>query len=271
MPILKLEGVDLHYKTFGGGPAFLFIAATAWSGAPWELHQVPEFSRDHRVIIYDQRGTGGSATRSKDFSTRRLADDAVALLDHLGVDRAIVCGHSNGGRVAQLLAIEFPARIEKLILASAGATHRSKGIPLNMCLELVQQGYEGHIRNSAIRTGCTKAFHAAHPDRVEAFLAIRTANLPSLETYLGHVIGRAESDTSSRVKEIRAPTLVLVGDDEDHGSASGDTHLYFARMLARDIPNARFVMLPGEGHHYPFYSPEKTNAAIREFLMSSQR
>lgn len=269
MPILKLEDVDLHYKVFGSGPAFLFIAATAWPGAPWELHQVPEFSRDHRVIIYDQRGTGSSRSRNKDFSTRRLTDDVVALLDHLDVDRAIVCGHSNGGRVAQLLAINFPERVGKLILASAGATHSSKGIPLDMCLELVQQGYERHIRNSAIRTGCTKAFYEAHPDRVEAFLEIRTANLPSLETYLGYVVGRAESDTSSRAKEIRSPTLVLVGEDEDHGAASGDTHLYFAHILARDIPNARLVMLPGEGHHYLFYSPEKTNAAIRAYLMTS--
>ncbi len=269
MPILKLEDVDLHYKVFGAGPAFLFIAATAWPGAPWELHQAPEFSRDHRVIIYDQRGTGSSRTSSKDYSTRRLAQDAVALLDHLGIDRAIVCGHSNGGRVAQLLAIDFPDRVGKLILASAGATHSSKGIPLNLCLELVEQGYERHIRNSAIRTGCTKEFHAAHPDRVEAFLAIRTANLPSLETYLGYVIGRADSDTSARLDQIRSPTLVLVGEDEDHGSDSGDTHLYFARILARDIPNARFVMLPGEGHHYLFYSPEKTNTVIREFLSNS--
>src|SRR5580704_9585908 len=98
MPILRLADADIHYKVSGSGPAMLFIAATAWHGAPWELHQVPEFSRDHQVIVYDQRGTGSSSTRSKDFSTRRLAQDAVALLDHLRVERAIICGHSNGGR-----------------------------------------------------------------------------------------------------------------------------------------------------------------------------
>ena len=266
MPVLKLQDADIPYKVFGQGPPLLFLAATAWRGAMWELHQVPEFSRDHQVIVFDQRGTGSSVVRSNDFSTRRLAEDAVALLDHLGVQRAIVCGHSNGGRVAQMIALDFPDRVEKLILASAGGTHSSQGIPLKMCIELVEKGYEAHIRRGAIETGCTKAFYAAHPDRVEAFLKVRTAELPSLEHYLRHVIGRAESDVSSRMSEIRVPTLVMVGDDEDHGSVTGDSHLDFAKMMARGIANAKFVILPGEGHHYPFYSPEKTNKIIRDFL-----
>jgi len=271
MPILQLTDTDIHYKVSGSGPALLFISATAWHGAPWELHQVPEFSRDHQVIVYDQRGTGSSPTRSKDFSTRRLAQDAVALLDHLGIERAIICGHSNGGRVAQLIAIDFPRRVEKLILASAGATHSSKGIPIKMCLELVEKGYERHIRDSAIEAGCTKEFYAEHTDLVEAFLKVRMANLPPLETYLGHVVGRSESDTTSKLKQISAPTLVMVGDDEDHGSASGDTHLHFAKILAREIPGAKFVVFPGQGHHYPFYSPQATNRAIRDFLASSRQ
>jgi len=269
VPVLKLRDADIHYKVSGRGPAFLFLAATAWRGAMWELYQAPEFSRDHQVIVFDQRGTGGSTTSSQDFSTRRLAEDAVALLDHLGVKRAIVCGHSNGGRVAQLVALDFPDRVDKLILASAGGTHSSKGIPIKMCLELVEMGYEGHIRHGTINTGCTAAFYAAQRDQVDAFLKVRMADLPPLETYLRHVIGRAESDFSSRLKDIRVPTLVMVGDDEDHGSATGDTHLHFAKILARDIPGAKFVILPGEGHHYPFYSPQKTNEIIREFLAES--
>src|SRR5262249_31044809 len=163
----------------------------------------------------DQRGTGSSPVRSKDFSTQRLAADAVALLDHLGVERAIICGHSNGGRVAQLIAIEHPERVAKLILAAAGAPPPTQGRPRQMCLELVEKGYERHLRDSAIETGCTKAFHAAHPEQVEAFLKVRMADLPTLANYLGHVACRTESDTTSRLGQIRAPTLVMVGDDED--------------------------------------------------------
>lgn len=104
---------------------------------------------------------------------------------------------------------------------------------------------------------------------MDAFLEVRMAGMPTLETYLGHVVGRTDSDTTSRLGDIRAPTLVMIGEDEDHNSASGDTHLHFAKVLAREIPNAKFVSFPGEGHHYPFYSPDLTNKTIRTFLSES--
>ena len=269
MPILNRPDVDIHYETFGSGPAILFLAATAWSGAPWKLHQVPAFSPDHQVIVFDQRGTGKSVVRTKDFSTKRLVEDAVALLDHLGVEKAIVCGHSNGGRVAQLLAIEFPERVSKLILLSAGATHSSKGIPIKMCLELVEKGYEGHIRDGAIATGCTAAFYASRPDVVEGFLKTRMANLPPLEDYLGHVIGRAESDTTSRLNEsarLLSWSSVTMKITAPPPATPISTSPRFWRAI---FAAPRLVVMPGEGHHYPFYSPEKTNKVIREFLMAN--
>ena len=140
MPVLPVEGAEINYETHGDGPPLMFLSATAWHGGIWKLHQVAHFSRDHRVIIFDQRGTGRSTVSSTDFSTGRLAKDAIALLDHLGIRRTSVCGHSNGGRIAQLLALDHPDRIDRLVLASAGATHTSKGIPLGMCLALVENG-----------------------------------------------------------------------------------------------------------------------------------
>src|SRR5689334_3140800 len=76
MPTLRLDDAELHYEVFGDGPPFLFMSQTATSGGYWKAFQVPEFARDHRVIVYDQRGTGRSPTRAADFSTQRLAQDA---------------------------------------------------------------------------------------------------------------------------------------------------------------------------------------------------
>src|SRR4051812_18473767 len=123
MPTLSLPDVELHYEVQGEGPPFLFMSQTATDGGYWKPYQLPEFARDHRVIVYDQRGTGRSPTRAGDFSTRRLAEDAAALLAHLGAGRAIVCGHSNGGRVAQLLTLDHPDKVGRLILASSGGSH----------------------------------------------------------------------------------------------------------------------------------------------------
>lgn len=266
MPMLKLPDADIHYEVFGDGPPLLFLSATAWHGGVWKLHQLSDLSRDHRVVIYDQRGIGKSTTTGADFSTRRLAEDAIALLDHLGIGRASLCGHSNGGRVAQLVALDWPDRVEKLILASSGATHVSKGIPLGMCLEMVEKGYPRYVRDHAIEVGFTKEFVAKHPDKVEALLKERLDNLPRLENFLRYVVARQESDTTSRLRDIRAPTLVMIGDDEDHGAAGDATHMAFAKILAHDIPGAKLMVFPGQGHYYLFMEPEKANAAIREFL-----
>jgi aminoacrylate hydrolase len=266
MPTLRLDDTELSYQTFGSGPAMLFLSATAWHGSAWELHQVPEFARDHRVIIFDQRGTGRSVTRSKDFTTARLAQDVLALLRALDVNRTILLGHSNGGRVAQLLAADHPEMVDKLILASAGATHSGRGVPISLCIELVEKGYERATLDGFMRSGFSPDYLARHPDRVEALRRVRMANLPPLEVFLGHVVGRRESDTTSRLKDIRAPTLVMIGSLEDQPGSSETSHFAFAEILTEGIGKAERVVMTGQGHYYLFVEPEASHRAIRGFL-----
>ena len=75
-----------------------------------------------------------------------FAADAAAVLDYLGLEGAVVCGHSMGGRVAQLLALEYPRNAGKLILASSCAAHPGEtGIPLRIAKEMVEMGYEKYV------------------------------------------------------------------------------------------------------------------------------
>jgi pimeloyl-ACP methyl ester carboxylesterase len=266
MPFLKLDDADLYYETHGAGPPFLFLACTATHGEVWKRHQVPEFSRDHRVIIFDQRPTGQTRTRTKTISTERLAADAAALLRHLGAENAIVLGHSIGGRIAQLLALDHPGTVGRLILASTGASFPGRGIPVKMCMELVEKGYERYLREHSLEVGFTPQFIAANRAAVEEFLAVRLADPPPLEAFLRTVVARQETDTSRRLKDIRVPTLVTVGDAEGQPDASGISHVSSSELLAREISGARFVVLPGQGHYYPFVDPTTTHRVIREFL-----
>ena len=112
MPYVKAkDGVDIYYEVSGHGTPFLFLSETACDGAVWNLYQTPEFARDHRVIILDYRGTGLSGKPSTKYTTDIFADDAAAVLDHLSLKDAVVCGHSMGGRVAQLLALDHPHKV----------------------------------------------------------------------------------------------------------------------------------------------------------------
>jgi pimeloyl-ACP methyl ester carboxylesterase len=267
MPYLRLPDAEIYYEVHGDGPPLLFCSVTGLDHQAWKFHQIPEFSRDHRVIVFDYRGTGKSSKTVQKYSIRMFTDDAAALLDHLHVEQAIVCGHSMGGVVAQLLAIEHPRKVKQLILASSGAAHPgAHGIPLAMCRDMVREGFDGYIRAHTIETGWTKEFVAAHPELIETFLKVRMSGIAPLENYLHFVLARQGHDHTAQLKEIRVPTLILVGDDENHG-ATDNTHWAAAHQLASAIPMAKLVVLPGEGHHYLATNPSAAHAAIRKFIV----
>jgi 3-oxoadipate enol-lactonase len=270
MPVLNLDDTELYYEAHGSGRPFLFNAATATWGEVWKFYQIDDFAKDHRVIIFDQRGTGRSKTRSKDFSTERLAADAAALLRHLDARDAIVLGHSNGGRVAQCLALTYPELVGRLILASSGAAAKDgpKGVPIAVCMDLVEKGYERSVREGGLRTGFTAAYRESHQQDIEPFLEVRGKGMPPLEIFLGHVVGRQAYDPGDSLSNIKVPTLILVGGDEDHGARGGLTHLAAAKQLATQIPGSRLVVLKDQGHYYYFSAHEELRRVIGEFLAS---
>ncbi|MGH7888203.1 MAG: alpha/beta fold hydrolase [Candidatus Binatia bacterium] len=266
MPFLHVKDADIYYEVHGDGPPFLFCSVTGLDHQAWKFHQVGEFSRDHKVILFDYRGTGKSSKTVEKYSIKLFTDDAAAILNHLNVEQAMVCGHSMGGVVAQLLALDYPHLVKKLILASSGSAHPgAHGIPLAMCRDLVRQGFKRYIREHTIDTGWTKGFVANNPELIEKFLQVRMSGIAPLENYLYFVLARQTHDHTERLKEIKAPTLVLVGDDENHG-ATDNTHWAAAHQLAKAIPNAKLVALAGEGHHYLATNPAQAHKAIREFI-----
>lgn len=267
MPSVKAkDGVDIYYEVSGKGTPFLFLSETACDGAVWNIYQEPEFARDHRVVTFDYRGTGLSGKPSANYSTDMFASDAAAVLDQLGLEGAVVCGHSMGGRVAQLLALDHPRKVSKLILASSGAAHPGDtGIPLRIAKEMVEWGYEKYVRDHTIIVGWTEVYARNHMNLIEKYLQVRMANLCPVEFYLRHVLARQAHDTSARLKDIKVPTLIFVGDD-DHFVVSDMSHRAGADVLAKGIPSSKLIVLPGERHSYFYTEPEKVHGMIREFL-----
>ena len=269
MPYVKTkDGVDIYYEVSGEGTPFLFLSETACDRSVWKIYQVPEFARDHHVIIFDYRGTGLSGKPSAKYTTDMFANDAATVMDHLGLEGAVVCGHSMGGRVAQLLALDHPRKVSKLILASSGAAHPGEtGIPLRIAKEMVEMGYEKYVREHTIVVGWTETYAKQHMDLIEKYLKVRMANLCPVEFYFRHVLARQAHDTRGRLKDIKVPTLILVGDD-DHFVVSDMSHRAGADILTKGIPNSKLVVLPGERHSYFYTEPEKVHGIVRDFLKS---
>jgi pimeloyl-ACP methyl ester carboxylesterase len=266
MPTLRANDCEIYYEVHGEGRPLVFFSETACDGEIWKLYQVPEFSKDHLVITHDYRGTGRSGKPSIDYTTKMFCDDAAAILDYLKVKDAIVLGHSMGGRVAQLMALDYPGRVSKLVLASTGASFPgSPGLPLAMCQEMIEWGYEKYIREHTLQVGFTSEFVNNHSESVEAFFRVRLANLCPVEFYLRHVLARQSHDTRNRLKDIRVPTLVMVGEKEGDPNVVM-THRMSSEILAKGIPNARFVVLPNQKHNYFATASETAHKVIREFL-----
>jgi len=266
MPIIQLSDAEIFYEAHGGGRPFVFFSETACDGEIWKRYQIPEFSKDHLVIIHDYRGTGKSSKPSIDYTTRMFCDDAAAVLEELKVRDAVVLGHSMGGRVAQLLALEYPERVGQLILASTGAAFPgATGLPLTMIKEMIEWGYPEYVREHTVQVGFTDEFIGTHPDRVEEFFRTTLANLCPVEFYLRHVLARQSHDTRDRLKDIRVPTLVIVGEQEGDPNMA-TSHRASSEMLAKAVPGAQFVVLPGQKHNYFASAPEAVHRIIRDFL-----
>ena len=266
MPTLQLTDAEIYYEVHGHGQPMVFLSETACDGEVWKIHQVPEFSKDHRVIIHDYRGTGRSSKPSIDYTTQMFAQDVIALMDHLRADDAVIVGHSMGGRVAQLLALDYPGRVKRLVLASTGSHYpKTKGLPLKICKEMIEWGYEKYERDHSILVGFTDEFVKNHPERVEHYLKVRMQNLCPVEFYLRHLLARQGHDTSGRLKDIRQRTLILVGED-DRNITSEVNHRMSSEILASGIPNSKLVVLQNERHSYFFANPDAAHRIIRNFI-----
>ncbi len=108
MPFVNRDGSEIYYETHGDGPALLFCSVTGLDHQAWKFHQVPEFSRDHKVILFDYRGTGKSSKRIENYSIKMFTDDAAAILDHLKSSKRSSAATPWAAWSRSCLALDYP-------------------------------------------------------------------------------------------------------------------------------------------------------------------
>ena len=250
---------ELHYEEHGFGPPLLLIAGIPAVASDWRPVAERMAAAGRRAIAYDNRGSGASRVTPGPYTTPQLAADAVALLDHLGIGRADVFGMSLGGMIAQELAIGWPDRVDHLVL---GCTHAGVRHAARQPRETAQAfAMQTDSWGERMRALAPFAFaRGVDPELLESFIAKKSGDVQDPAGYRAQIDAVLAHDTYDRLALIRAPTLVLTGDDDRViPGASSDP-------LADRIPDARLVVIPGTGHLFFLEQPERTYEILSQFL-----
>ena len=271
MPNVNLpSGVNLYYETHGQGEPLVLIPSTGFSAEAWKPSQLP-LAKSTNLIIHDPRGCGRSVAAQQVYSINQMANDIVALLDHLKIPSAHLCGHSMGGRIALEMALNFPGRVKSLIMAASGSGQVPRpgpdcisGLPHWLVIGLVEKGFERFLRDEYCEsdTFFTDDFRARYPDRVEAFFKLARATHANLSEYIHLSIARHNWEATHRLADVQCPTLVLIGTNDRARS----NHLVQAEALKNRIPGAELKVLDGQSHGFFWQAPEETNQVILDWV-----
>jgi pimeloyl-ACP methyl ester carboxylesterase len=247
------DGDEIYFESVGAPDAPVVVLGHGAGGnhAIW-YQQVPVFARDYRVITWDQRGFGLSTHRNEHANPRTAIADLLAILDHLGVERAHVVGQSLGGWAALGLALAHADRVRSLVLAD---TIAGIAIP-EWWKAAVQSQREGAFNHPAL----ADRFCRDHPERAHLYLQIgglkRDANPDQLAVLRGL---REVSHTDDELAGCGVPTMFIVGtEDEIFPPAT-------IADAARRVPGARVEQIAGAGHSPYFEQPEAWNALVLGF------
>jgi pimeloyl-ACP methyl ester carboxylesterase len=258
---LEVGNASLYYEETGSGSPLVMIHGGLLNGRSWDL-QVDAFAGDYRVVRYDARHHGRSRSEPGEFSN---FEDLRAVLDGLGIEKALMVGLSLGGRTAIDFAITYPERVTALILVSPGAS----GFELHSAAfaqhsqefvrsfqEGIDAGIEYFLRWTVDGpTRSSSAVDASVRDKVRK-MALDWVVKQSPQNVLKEI----EPPAIGRFNAILAPTLVVVGEvDQPY-------YRELADMVVTNAQNAEVAVIPASAHMVNMEAPQAFNDAVRTFL-----
>jgi pimeloyl-ACP methyl ester carboxylesterase len=264
VPTVKVGDINIYYETHGEGEPLLLIGGYGQYSGHWAA-LVPILSREHRVIVFDNRGTGRSDKPEGPYTVKMMAADAKGLLDAIGIDKANVFGVSMGGMIAQEFALNYPQRVISLILGCTECGGKN-AVPQNKETLAFLFGPEMAKLPAAERARQTppwlwnQEFIDTHPKAVELYVETTTKYPTPPHGYACQARAIRSHDTYDRLPQIKVPTLVITG-DADRIIPAGNS-----KILASKIPSAELVVLENSGHGFFGDAAAKSISAILDFL-----
>jgi pimeloyl-ACP methyl ester carboxylesterase len=233
-----VNGIRMYYAVYGKGPPVLLIHGGLGHADIWGF-QVPALAKDHKVIVADSRGHGRSTRSQQPFSYAQMADDYLALLDFLKVDKVALVGWSDGGIIGLDIAIRHPERLSRLFAFAANYTPEGT--------------YD--VANSS-----TFDAYFARARRDYAALSPTPGEYDDFVKQISKMWVIEPRYSKKQLRAITVPTMIF---DGDHDEAIKPEH---TREIAELIPGASLVIMKDASHFAMWQKPEEFNATVRKFL-----
>lgn len=263
MPVVKVsEDVEIHYDESGEGAPLLLISGTGHDRTLWG-NQYPVFAKEFRCIHFDNRGVPPSSVPPPGYSMADMADDAAAVLDAAGVEKAHVMGFSMGGHIAQQLTLRHPEKVMSL-----GMHHTwSRNSPRLESFQryrktLAERGDRETLAEISILGLFSHDYFNAHPDEMAKKKKALMESSPPMAGWIGHFDAGLEGDVLDQIHRIKVPTLVT--------ASKRDLIVGWRQALKQheQIAGSKLVIMEETGHVALVEKPEEFTGICLDFLRS---
>ncbi|MFW9819366.1 MAG: alpha/beta fold hydrolase [Candidatus Thorarchaeota archaeon] len=266
MPSVKVDDINIYYEIHGEGYPFILLRGLSSSLNSWPPYSIAQFSKHFKNILFDNRGAGRTDIPDGNYSAKMMADDTIGLMDALNIKKAHILGFSMGGCIAQEIVLNYPKRVSKLILTSSwcGSSH---GIPpiseVNPFLKMAPLLKEGKIEQMAkilTESLFPENYKKNNPRIIEKVIENYMNNTPSLKGFQGQSAYVDTFDTFDKLPEIKIPTLIL------HGTEDQILPVENAKILAGRIPSAELILFENTGHGMNIQENKLWTQKVLDFL-----
>ena len=260
---ISANGVDINYTIEGEGPWLTLSHSLACNLHMWD-EEAKRLSKRYKVLRYDTRGHGKSGAPAGAYTLELLADDLHGMLQALGVQSTHFVGLSMGGMIGQTFALKYPGMFKSLALCDTTSRYPAEaaGVWVERIKTVEAQGMEPMVVPTLERW-FTASYRKARPEAVEKVAAmIRTTPVPG---FVGCCHAIPKINLTSRLAEIRCPSLVIVGKDDP------GTPVAMAEDIHRALPGSELVIIASAAHLSNLEQPDAFNKALGEFLDQANR
>jgi pimeloyl-ACP methyl ester carboxylesterase len=264
MPAIRVNGINIYYELHGEGIPLVLIMGLR-RNLEWWYCQIPELSKQFKVIAFDNRGAGRSDKPDMEYSIRLFADDTAGLMEAMGIHHAHILGVSMGGYIAQELALNYPDKVRSLIL---GCTSCGGKRAVLMSEERINKftANEGLTPDEILRKDMdiyfSDRFIVENPDKVQKFIDISLRYYQPADAFLRQFAACLKHDTANRLNKLKVPVLVVAGDDDPMVPSQNSL------ILKELLPASELYLFPNRRHGFFIEEAIKFNQKIIEFFRS---